>query len=203
MKLSNGQDILVSVELLHHSQYVAAYVMCDEIGKKILPLALIDFSNIALCKAGTVRSAELKFDFPASIFPEPATISQAKLDQTTFTKTKANAIGCSNVSQEAKGMRNRSEDEFSDADLNDNELMEAGKFNRDMTQTLKVDFSAVNVTEFNDIDSYTGNLQQNITKSNSGPKRALLVDCDETKWHPKQLDNGKWACNHKCKDKTA
>ena len=26
---------------------------------------------------------------------------------------------------------------------------------------------------------------------------------DESLWTPKQLESGKWACNHKCKDKTA
>lgn len=27
------------------------------------------------------------------------------------------------------------------------------------------------------------------------------VDADVREWVPTQLENGKWACNHKCKDK--
>ena len=26
---------------------------------------------------------------------------------------------------------------------------------------------------------------------------------EQTVWNPERLENGKWACNHKCKDKTA
>ena len=26
---------------------------------------------------------------------------------------------------------------------------------------------------------------------------------EQTAWNPERLENGKWACNHKCKDKTA
>ena len=25
---------------------------------------------------------------------------------------------------------------------------------------------------------------------------------EKTAWNPEKLENGKWACNHKCKDKT-
>ncbi len=31
-KLANGQDILLSAELTANTQYITAYVMCDEIG---------------------------------------------------------------------------------------------------------------------------------------------------------------------------
>ncbi|KAI4170407.1 MAG: hypothetical protein LQ343_005029 [Gyalolechia ehrenbergii] len=49
-KLKNGHEILLSVELLQHSQHVTCYVMCDEI-------------------AGTMRYAELKPNLPPSMFP--------------------------------------------------------------------------------------------------------------------------------------
>ncbi|KAL8901398.1 MAG: hypothetical protein Q9207_005230 [Kuettlingeria erythrocarpa] len=49
MKLNNGQDVLISADLLQHTQYVTCYVMCDEI-------------------AGTLRYAELKPDLPPSSF---------------------------------------------------------------------------------------------------------------------------------------
>lgn len=35
-------------------------------------------------------------------------------------------------------------------------------------------------------------------KRHSGTVEASITD-----WIPKQLESGKWECNHKCKDKTA
>ena len=32
-KLNNGQDILMSAEMLDRTQYITCYVMCDGIGK--------------------------------------------------------------------------------------------------------------------------------------------------------------------------
>ena len=31
----------------------------------------------------------------------------------------------------------------------------------------------------------------------------LVVAANQSLWIPEMLRNGKWACNHKCKDKTA
>lgn len=32
---------------------------------------------------------------------------------------------------------------------------------------------------------------------------AIRDEIDAGEWVPKKLENGKWACNHRCKDKTA
>ncbi|KAL8699694.1 MAG: hypothetical protein Q9201_005856 [Fulgogasparrea decipioides] len=37
-KLGNGQEVLISAEILQHTQYVTCYVMCDEIGRSPVPL---------------------------------------------------------------------------------------------------------------------------------------------------------------------
>ena len=29
------------------------------------------------------------------------------------------------------------------------------------------------------------------------------ADTEQKAWNPEKLENGKWACNHKCKDKKA
>ena len=29
------------------------------------------------------------------------------------------------------------------------------------------------------------------------------ADTEQTAWNPEKLENGKWACNHKCRDKNA
>lgn len=33
IKLKNGQDILISTDMLQHTQFITCYVMCDEIGR--------------------------------------------------------------------------------------------------------------------------------------------------------------------------
>jgi hypothetical protein len=33
-KLGNKEDILVSASMVHHTQYITCYVMCDEIGRQ-------------------------------------------------------------------------------------------------------------------------------------------------------------------------
>ena len=51
-----------------------------------------------------------------------------------------------------------------------------------------------------------------VDDSDPGSKQAKLKPSVEkmkttataqTAWNPERLGNGKWACNHKCKDKTA
>ena len=29
-----------------------------------------------------------------------------------------------------------------------------------------------------------------------------IIGYEQTAWNPERLENGKWACNHKCRDKT-
>ena len=38
--VGNGEDVLLSVELTQEDQYIACYVMCDEIGTVVYPLSL-------------------------------------------------------------------------------------------------------------------------------------------------------------------
>lgn len=63
----------------------------------------------------------------------------------------------------------------------------------------------MNATDFNDVDALVEDAasKRGNTKPHAGPKTTLPIDRDNTTWNPPQLDNGKWACNHKCKDKTA
>lgn len=42
--LSNSQDILISTEIVHHTQYITCYVMCDEIGNSSSVFTLLDGS---------------------------------------------------------------------------------------------------------------------------------------------------------------
>ena len=51
--------------------------------------------------------------------------------------------------------------------------------------------------EFNDIDTFDLGPKQT-TQALGARKQANT----EQAWHPEKLENGKWACNHKCRDKT-
>lgn len=45
---------------------------------------------------------------------------------------------------------------------------------------------------------------QKITSQSEGTKPGVSTKADvSVDWEPRRLDNGKWACNHKCKDKTS
>ena len=52
---------------------------------------------------------------------------------------------------------------------------------------------------FRDID-YVASLPKPALKVAGSKKQ---VDTKQTAWNPEKLENGKWACNHKCKDKNA
>lgn len=52
--------------------------------------------------------------------------------------------------------------------------------------------------DFNDIDDLK--LESKPTKQFPGTKQ--YPQAEQTAWAPAKFDNGKWACNHKCKDKT-
>jgi len=59
--------------------------------------------------------------------------------------------------------------------------------------------SPVEKMDFNDIDDFESGSKR--TKKGQGTKQH--ADAEHTAWFPEKLDNGKWACNHKCKDKTS
>ena len=55
--------------------------------------------------------------------------------------------------------------------------------------------------DFSHIDEFDPTLKQRRLKSSI--QRSKETGTEHIAWNPKRLENGKWACNHKCKDKTA
>ena len=51
---------------------------------------------------------------------------------------------------------------------------------------------------FRDVD-FVASLPEHTLPSARNKKQ----NTEKTSWDPEKLENGKWACNHKCKDKTA
>ncbi|KAI4195106.1 MAG: hypothetical protein LQ346_003530 [Caloplaca aetnensis] len=157
MKLNNGQDVLISADLLQHTQYITCYVMCDEI-------------------AGTLRYAELKPDLPPSIFSTlPLSERQDQRPPRLLPANKdVNATSPSTV-QGDEGL-------YGDG-IADEDMFEA---------------------DFNDIAAFeeAAGTEDARKKARRMPGKAGNEAHDQ-EWAPIQLENGKWACNHKCKDKTA
>ncbi len=52
---------------------------------------------------------------------------------------------------------------------------------------------------FRDID-HVVSLPEHMLTTARNEKQA---DTEQTAWNPEKLENGKWACNHKCRDKNA
>lgn len=159
-KLSKGQDVLFSANLVESSQSIRAYVMCDEI-------------------AGTMRHAVLKPKISEAAFPP------RKEDVTTSNQPAAASIAPNTAKRRADApsaliVGADEYDEFADPDLDDADLVNA------------------EMSGFVDIDAFNDNVV-------SQPKKRRKVDnavSVDQNWQPQQLANGKWACNHTCKNKT-
>lgn len=102
-------------------------------------------------------------------------------------------------------------DEFDDDCLDDGELMAARK---EMTSTPSFEpevliFVIVNDIEFNHIDAFDDSIDcagfgstTTTRKPSFGPAARIQDRCHEAEsQEPRQLESGKWACNHKCKNK--
>lgn len=55
--------------------------------------------------------------------------------------------------------------------------------------------------DFSHIDEFDPGSKQSRLKPRVHERKA--TGTEQIPWNPERLDNGKWACNHKCKDKTA
>ncbi|KAL8776306.1 MAG: hypothetical protein Q9194_003238 [Teloschistes cf. exilis] len=163
-KLGNGQDILLSAEILQHSQYVTCYVMCDEI-------------------AGTMRYAELKHDLAPSMFSSQLSLVSQNQSRLLSLRGKVSMPNSSIASPStAEGDERLYEDGIGDEDM----------------------FEAASNLEFNTIEALEMRFKPGIARRTEDPhKKNMQIEEEDNKWTPTQLRNGKWDCNHKCKDKTS
>jgi hypothetical protein len=127
--------------------------------------------------AGTSKYAELKPDLPASLFPasrQVVTSGGSKANDGRVDPTRT-------MNQISSDL-----DEFGDGEIDDYDLLAAAQ---------EAEFTSIEVLE-----------KQMRSKTGQKWRIAGSKDQHETQAQPKepvQLDNGKWLCNHSCKDKTA
>lgn len=130
--------------------------------------------------AGTVQYADLKPDLPASFFPAPSK-NQAINNLLENGRLKA-------LPSFKKFKQTPTADEIFDDNVDDQDLLEA-----------------VDAHGHTHIDTYNQEADPHSKHSEPATNQQILarVDRKESEWNPRRLDNGKWACNHKCRDKTA
>ena len=137
--------------------------------------------------AGTMRYAELKHGLPATAFPQPLLQHQ---DMETAPRSGTDDRGNMNAIQRIQGCRTIQkvsaalrEDEFLDSDFDEQEFVALA--------------AAKEV-----VDRKIGNTGYASTESQCKPVQSTKGATNAETWNPVQLENGKWACNHKCKDKS-
>ncbi|KAI9664828.1 MAG: Sec63 [Bathelium mastoideum] len=175
-RLSKGFEVLFSGSLWNVGQTINCYISCDEL-------------------AGTMRTASLKPDIPLHLFPSPQ--DQAASDETEL--QRHSGVVKPNTSKRLINRSNGSEsrpcskrDEFGDDDIPDLDLIQA----------------AAEKTDFIHIDdlSRRQHASKHIAQTTSSKRRKIEHDrrperLDESP--AVRLENGRWACKHPCKDKTA
>lgn len=172
--------------------------MCDEIGRR--PTRCPDHRNAYGILAGTMRYAELKPNLPPSMFPTlPLADNSHREAAQAFTSNKNSSIASSSTIQ--------GDERLYDDGVADEELFEAGKFisyfPSKRLRTLTPLYPATRL-DFNSIDTFESDPEPKATQKHirNRPGTSLIASNDQH-WAPTQLANGKWACNHICKDKTA
>lgn len=187
-KLGNGQVLSFPVLLKRPGLSINCYIMCDSIGKNYYALPMVIAHDII---AGTMRSATVVPKVATHMFPvtrpaEPA--PDGRLQRPTSNISKPRAQTAPEIQKPISIA-----DEFGDGGIDDDDLVQASLHDLD----------------FDHIDNYS-NPVNSLTRKNTADntaskgKERLKVGRDMTgegECEPRQLENGKWACNHRCKDK--
>ncbi|KAF2488471.1 P-loop containing nucleoside triphosphate hydrolase protein [Lophium mytilinum] len=138
--------------------------------------------------AGTMRHATLKPEIRPSMFPSPKPQPQKEPEKPTSNTSRRRA--------EERGLTRKfseASDEFGDDGLDDSELLAVAGVG-------DLDFAHID-----DFGSTTSVMTRNNTAQNASLKKGKRKADDseeEVDDEPPKLENGKWACNHRCGDKT-
>ncbi|KAK8165414.1 hypothetical protein BKA80DRAFT_271328 [Phyllosticta citrichinensis] len=129
--------------------------------------------------AGTMKYATLQPELP------PHLRSRLKMN---ISKRRAAS------SNPAPSRPDTNRDEFGDGGLDDADLEKAvGKPERE---------------DWSDVEDYADNMPSSVPTTKKGKRadtnlRKKQAQALQHEWRATKLENGKWACNHKCKDKNA
>lgn len=133
-----------------------------------------------------MQYAELDPGLPAHFFTAPPS---AKIDHEETRPKSANSVRPAQFE----------EDEFGFEDIDDKDLVNAGKQSFFSSQRHSINATLAESQEFLEID--TALSVNEAGRLRRGPGDTSSVG--QATWAAEKLKNGKWACNHKCKDKAA
>ncbi|OJJ49132.1 hypothetical protein ASPZODRAFT_157591 [Penicilliopsis zonata CBS 506.65] len=186
-KLQAGHEVLLNAELNNASEYICCYAMCDDI-------------------AGTLRYAEVHHDLPASAFPFSRT--GQIVDKEDRPQMNTSRPRSSDMATHRKRSLKEAEafdgddlvfDDFATAGLTT--LSRYTAFNFPLTYSTARDSNWIQIDDSStSISSPTRAL--NPPRTDSNKRQDDNVDHRDDESEQTRLENGKWACNHKCKDKT-
>ncbi len=128
-----------------------------------------------------MQYAELKPGLPAHLFTAPPSASLEHEQMRPRSRSSANVAN----------------DEFGSDEIDDQDLVKVGEQRLEIFQLRSIDVIPVEGQDFQDIDDVLPTNQSKSVKEEPENKSRL----EQPNWAPEKLDNGKWACNHKCKDK--
>ncbi|KAJ6189741.1 hypothetical protein N7519_004649 [Penicillium mononematosum] len=202
-KFQERLEIELTAELTSADHVIVCHVMCDEI-------------------AGTCRQAELRSNLPSHLFAAmrgknanaqntgapniQSRHPEGNLSSKDVTKPKPNMFRSHEremASIETKPRRDV--DDFDGDDLQLDDFLVANE-RRDKPRE-----STKQPPQFDDIDWFSIDATpptpaKRVPPKVSNPQEddwAVDIDEPEEEYEPVRLANGKWACNHKCKDKTS
>ena len=141
-----------------------------------------------------MRIATVKPKIAASLFPHPKPI-EAIPATALATRPTSNTSKRRTDSATSRIRMTATSDEFDDEGLDDEDLVKAsfGDLNFDHIENYA-----------NPTDALTRKNTSKNSKTSAASKLARRTVSTESEEHePRQLENGNWACNHKCKDKSA
>lgn len=128
-----------------------------------------------------MRTAILKIDVPLQAFPAPKAVENDAQKATANTKVarKRSGIGSKRKASDAAF------DEFGDNAIDD------------------ADMALAENDGFESIDDFDDDARPTAKMTNKRQKQSSTNVTVAPEHEPRQLENGKWACNHACKDKTS
>ena len=156
----------------------------------LLSAELLDPTQGIMCTVacddlcGTSRHAELTPKLPASLFPPPPAVSLEApyAPQEVTVKPSYQRLKTNGDFRRASELIDL-EEELCDDELDDSDLV-----------------AAADAIEFQPLEVFEAATHV-IARDSTYQERKLSRKTEE-EYEPKRLQNGKWACNHKCKDKT-
>jgi ATP-dependent DNA helicase HFM1/MER3 len=164
-------------------------------------------------KAGTLKYVEVKPNLDLSLFPALAVIKPSgSLGANLNTAQLPQRHGDNPGFKTALEVYQEDKDEFWENSIDDVDLVAAGNFAclREGNGR-RSSFATAGDLEFEHIDRYADTIASEARKNtvaNGRSKQQALptsqseIELDGGDSAARRLENGKWACNHRCRDKT-